>query len=119
LSRLIYRIPSKPWYRDHKIDPDFTWQKVYGDKKCAVCGQNYRELEAYMMCPDGERSKHVDCPPCQYLNDVGGCTINGDCKQRTPEDRLKRQCKVPVVRKKKSIIKATTEAEDGCNEFRF
>lgn len=38
---------------------------------------------------------------CEHLNEVGGCTINGDCKSRTNDEREKRLCHNKIIEKKK------------------
>ena len=58
----VYRIPTSQWYNLHRVDKTKSWKDLYGDKKCAVCHQHFRQREAYTAMPPGKKGyRHVRC----------------------------------------------------------
>jgi hypothetical protein len=54
-----YHIPKRSAYNG-----GFTWDQTYGDKKCSVCHQNYKEGEEYVVVArrlDSTITRHVEC----------------------------------------------------------
>lgn len=66
----IYRIPTRKEYRKKILKGDATWDQVYGNKKCYVCNEHFKEEDLYIAEACTRRRKqwytpcrHKDCDP--------------------------------------------------------
>lgn len=45
----VYRIPTKKWYRKHRLDETKTWNDIYGNTRCILCKKKMIEKDAYFV----------------------------------------------------------------------
>lgn len=75
----VYRIPTKAWYRKHRLDLTKTWNDIYGNARCHLCKKKMTEKDAYVIVitwrgaeklSPTHKYQHVECPGAKHVKNT-------------------------------------------------